>query len=77
MAAGPALGRRGSAVTKRRTKPGATALNRIQEKIDEIPAARRKAIEVELAKIERRAEYNGAKRGRKWTHTQVGNLIAA
>jgi hypothetical protein len=50
-------------VSRKKSEKGG-ALDRIGAKLEELPAARRKAIEVELAKIERKAEYYGAKRGR-------------
>jgi len=51
---------------KRRDEtPKGGTLDRIGAKLDELPAARRKAIEMELAKLERRAGYDGAKRGPK------------
>jgi hypothetical protein len=47
------------------------ALDRIGAKLDELPAARRKAIQAELAKIDRRATYGGGKRGPKPKHGET------
>lgn len=66
------------AATGAKNKPETTAaLGRIAAALDGLPASRSSAIERELLALDRRATYGGGKRGRKWTHTQVVNLIAA
>jgi hypothetical protein len=52
-------------MTRKPKAKGSGALDRIGERLGELPPARRRAIEMELARIEKRAGYAGAKRGPK------------